>query len=363
MLRIEMLPARHGDCIWIEYGQASQPHRILIDGGPAFAYPALRARIKEVPENKRNLDLLVVTHIDGDHIEGIIKLLGDSEINLRMDDLWYNGYRQLTSAEDFSFGALQGEYLTALIEARGLPWNKMFDGGPIMTTGTDADLPTYELPDGCRLTILSPTPIQTGKLRNAWEVELSKAGLEPDSPEEAMERLKASKLRPDFDFAAAPRSVEQLAALPYKEDSAVANGSSIAFLLEYQSTRCLLAGDANPGVLEIAVKKLIRQEGGTKLKIDVFKLPHHGSKHNLSPTLLNLLDCQHFLVSSDGGYFDHPDPEAISRLVTHSAGQPKAYFNYLSERNEMWADPELMERHGYQALFPPRDTPGMLIEF
>ena len=33
MLRIEMLPAAHGDCLWIEYGSGTNVHRILIDGG------------------------------------------------------------------------------------------------------------------------------------------------------------------------------------------------------------------------------------------------------------------------------------------------------------------------------------------
>ncbi|MBM3393884.1 MAG: MBL fold metallo-hydrolase [Betaproteobacteria bacterium] len=132
MLRIEMLAARHGDCLCVEYGEDSNPYRILIDGGPGFAYPALRARLLQIPANKRRVDLMVVTHIDADHIEGAIKLLGDADLDLAIGDLWYNGHSQLTSAESFSFGALQGEYLSALIEARKLPWNKVVDGGPIV---------------------------------------------------------------------------------------------------------------------------------------------------------------------------------------------------------------------------------------
>jgi len=33
MLRIEMLPARNGDALWIEYGDAESPRRIIVDGG------------------------------------------------------------------------------------------------------------------------------------------------------------------------------------------------------------------------------------------------------------------------------------------------------------------------------------------
>ena len=79
MFRIEMLPAAHGDCLWIEYGSGSAVHRILIDGGPAHAYPALRQRILHLPAGERRFDLLVITHIDADHIEGVIRLLLDAE--------------------------------------------------------------------------------------------------------------------------------------------------------------------------------------------------------------------------------------------------------------------------------------------
>ncbi len=79
MFRIEMLPAAHGDCLWIEYGSGREIHRILIDGGPAHAYPALRERILHLPADERHFDLLVITHIDADHIEGIIRLLLDAE--------------------------------------------------------------------------------------------------------------------------------------------------------------------------------------------------------------------------------------------------------------------------------------------
>ena len=75
MLSIEMLPARHGDCLWIEYaeGVSDRTRRILVDGGPGFAYGALRARIEQLPLAEREFELVVVTHIDADHIEGIIR--------------------------------------------------------------------------------------------------------------------------------------------------------------------------------------------------------------------------------------------------------------------------------------------------
>ena len=69
MFRIEMLPAAHGDCLWLEYGTGESAHRILIDGGPSHCYPALRERILHLAPGNRRFDLLVVTHIDADHID------------------------------------------------------------------------------------------------------------------------------------------------------------------------------------------------------------------------------------------------------------------------------------------------------
>ena len=53
MFTIELLPAAQGDAIWLEYGPAAQPHRILIDGGPAPTYEGgLRQRITVLAPEK-----------------------------------------------------------------------------------------------------------------------------------------------------------------------------------------------------------------------------------------------------------------------------------------------------------------------
>jgi len=47
VFRVELLPAAHGDGIWIEYGNAKKPGRLLIDGGPVSTYAdGLRAGSK-----------------------------------------------------------------------------------------------------------------------------------------------------------------------------------------------------------------------------------------------------------------------------------------------------------------------------
>ena len=74
MFQIEMLPAGRGDCLWIEYGSCSDVHRILIDGGPEGTYDVLRERILALPPAERRFELIVLTHVDRDHIAGLIPL-------------------------------------------------------------------------------------------------------------------------------------------------------------------------------------------------------------------------------------------------------------------------------------------------
>src|SRR5678815_143489 len=94
-LTLELLPARHGDCLLLSYLVGSRTARILIDAGPREAWseiqPILAARTTETKE----LDLFVITHVDTDHIEGSIMLTRDGPLGLTFADVWFNGYAHL----------------------------------------------------------------------------------------------------------------------------------------------------------------------------------------------------------------------------------------------------------------------------
>lgn len=48
--RINLLPARHGDCLWVEYGVGDKLNRILIDGGPVSTFEFIRQRVDDMPQ-------------------------------------------------------------------------------------------------------------------------------------------------------------------------------------------------------------------------------------------------------------------------------------------------------------------------
>ena len=85
------------------------------------------------------------------------------------------------------------------------------------------------------------------------------------------------------------------------------------------------------------------------------------SARNTSVELLGLLDCDRFLVSTDGSKHHHPDVEALARVL-HGRRQPAALvFNYRSTESCRWDDAELCEELGYLTSYPVDGT-GIRIE-
>jgi beta-lactamase superfamily II metal-dependent hydrolase len=322
MFSVEMLQASEGDCLLLHYGAAAKPRHSLIDAGRKATWPALKAKLEAIVARGEELELLVVTHIDRDHIEGVLELVADPIVK-RFRDIWFNGFHHLKYAPLESFGGVQGEKLTASLVAQKLPWNRhrQWSSGPVALATPDAPL-TVTLDSGLRLTVLSPNREQLLALRDEWQEACLDAGIVAGAAErERREREGIER----FGIV----NVDALADAVFKEDGARPNGSSIALIAEYDGTRILLGADAHPTQLVTALGAL----GGPQA-LDAFKLPHHGSRANLSKALLEQVKCPIYLVSTSGSYFKHPDREAIARVVKYGGKGASLVFNYESRADE-----------------------------
>ncbi|MFL6200549.1 MAG: CHAT domain-containing protein [Thermoanaerobaculia bacterium] len=342
---IEVLPAGHGDCLWIEYGEAGATHRWLIDCGTQQTSRYLLPRVEAVPPSERFLELFVMSHIDSDHIGGALPFFKAVEQGLRFGDVWFNGWRHLSG----QLGAKQGEMFSTAIEDFELPWNVWQDGEPIVVKDGDV-LPEHVLPGGMKLTLLSPTPEKLRNLAPVWTRELKRYGLEPGSRVDYRKFLKGTP--------STSTNVDELADEAFGGDNGAPNGTSIAVLAELGGASALLAADAHAPVLVKSIRTLLQQRGAERLKVDVFKVSHHASQNNVSTELVQLLDCSRYIISTDGNHFHHPDRQAIARLIKYGGRTPALHFNYKSRHNEVWARPDLQERYGYSAFYPPDDRPG-----
>ena len=354
MLRLHMLPAGHGDCIWIEYGDPSRPRRILIDGGVRATYEQhIKPRMLALPEDDRHFELLVLTHVDADHISGAIELLADPQMPATFGDVWFNGWRHIPS--EF-LSAAQAIDFSAHIHERGLPWNAAFDGAAIMIDETDDPLPEAELDGDLKLTVVSPTRRSLGRMGKAWKAALIKAGFVEGEEPEFLDAEEEGDPSDSLDL-------ETLAAGRFRKDRSRPNGSSIGLLLEYRDRRLLLPGDAHAPVLAETLGWLLDERGEDILTLDSFKLPHHGSGKNVNNELLALMACPQYLVSTNGHQFGHPDHTALARIIVNGGEEPELVSNFLSDDNEVWARSELQERYGYTALYPPQGGEGISVDY
>lgn len=370
MFQIHMLTAGRGDSFWIEYGDRRTPHRVLIDGGIHRTSAVLRERIEALPEDQRHFDLLVVTHIDLDHIAGTLPVFREPPAGLRLDDVWYNGWRHLPSPpedrERRLLGPRQGEQLAALIEEHDHPWNAKLGGGAVALRNGDAELPVILLAGGMKLTLLGPRLDRLAALRPVWEKEIRKAGLEPGQAGGVLEEAAARPRRKRLLGAQSKVDVAKLAALTFVPDTSEANGSSIAFLAEYGGKRCLFTGDAFAGDVLASVRRLARAESETSLAVDAFKLSHHGGSKNTSVELIQALACKRFLFSTDGTIYGHPEKETVARVIVHGRklGAPELNFNVRSDESGLWDDRRLFTdpKWRYEPVLPPANSSGLAVE-
>ncbi len=359
MINIELIQAAQGDCIWIEYGaDVDSLHRILIDGGTSGTYKHLKNRIENLSPDERLFDLLVITHIDADHIAGILKLIENNDLDISFSDIWFNGYKHLGKSR--IRGVVQGELLSDYLEKPSINWNKAFSGQAACVDKSKKSSP-LELPGGMKLTLLSPTEEALANLKPRWKKEAEKAGLFPDQRIEDKEDIDTRPIESRSFAPAVLPDVDTLAKAPFEPDASLTNGSSIAFLAEYDGKKMLFTGDAYASTLLDSIQKYL--PGCEPLYLNLFKIPHHGSEGNITKKLLERIRCSTYLISANGAYHKHPDEIAIARIIKYGGNKPDLYFNYFSTYNEIWKDPLLQEKYQYFAHYPTDDQTAITVHF
>ncbi len=355
MFDIHLLPASYGDSILLEYGNRRK-YYILIDAGPYTAFEELVPALRRAAPSMKRIELLVVTHIDTDHIDGAILLLNRDKLPFVIGEVWYNGWNEISTVGDDILGSLQGEYLSTLITRWGLPHNTRFNGKQVMVSDY-ASLPGIRLPGGMVITLLGPGPGELKALIPGWvndttdlrDEEAVKARLEKDPHYD----------KPMDDLLGDEYGIEDLQQTIVKADKSETNASSIAMLATYRGKSCLLPGDATTLTLLAAIEPLLQSTGRERLTVDAWKLAHHGSRKNTMEELMEKIECKRILVSSDGKKFGHPNADTLARMLKFNGPGLTFYFNYLSDVTKRWNDQELQEEYSFRAVFPEEGSPGI----
>lgn len=368
-----MYPAKNGDAFLITEN-SSKPTAILIDGGYASTFQQwIFPDLKHLAHLGYALDLVVATHIDADHVAGLLeffKVNGNSQAPklIQVENVWHNSLRSFSSStkalanltiddkdllseiqrrgyplpagaevEPVEISARQGSSLAALLLGGEYFWNA--------SNGTQSinseEAPTLNLPEDIRIRVIGPSVTRLEELRRQWVADLRRLGFtgqigENDVFDDAFEFLCAyDTLRAAVH--AQPTTISASTNLSlgdvYLSDNSVTNGSSIALIIELGIYRLLFLGDSWAEDIEVTLRAL--PDATFPIIFDAIKISHHGSQHNTSPALLELIDAPIFLISSSGERHNHPDIEVLKAIVDRPATFKRhLYFNYTTPASQ-----------------------------
>jgi len=318
---IRMLIAGNGDCFVISFKDEAQELRnILIDGGNGKTVfeDHLLTVAEKISDDKQQIDLLVISHIDQDHIKGIIYLTraitGDNE-KLKEESVaryWFNSalaekvFQKERKSLDVSAAEMR-ELEKFLHNQRDERW----DIKELIFS------PAVKSLHGATITILSPNE----EILNTFIEEFKD--------------LDIGTISDDYD-----RSLEELYEIEKKLfqdgkedlDDKLENASSIAFLFEHNGASYLHLGDGIPLVIDKAIQDLIASRDIDKLKVDAVKLSHHASRKSISFKFLQLVSTTKYLVSANGKKARLPNKATFAKILLNEYRDKSAhiefYFNY-----------------------------------
>lgn len=310
MLTIKFLKAAHGDSIAITIGEASNSYRILVDGGPKECFvkqsgPKTKfGPLKELLDlcNSKNtkIDLTVLTHVDDDHIGGLLAAVQYPQYRpLLFNKLLFNSGKIILK----EFGGEANERLNAKVKIYESGLTSISQGVDFdeIMTGINLDRRACVSGDrfcvpGGEITILSPERAQLQDLLTKWN-------------DEAPSSLTSTKEN-DYNFSIAELAQNDV----FKEDGSVTNASSIAFLLRTKTASVLLLGDALPSTICRTLTSF-GYSTSKPLKVDLCKLSHHASKANTNSELLGIIDCNKYVVSTNGLRHNLPNKATFARIL------------------------------------------------
>ncbi|AND65218.1 hypothetical protein AX766_12890 [Flavobacterium covae] len=379
-MKLTVFPALNGDSFLLE----TEASTLLIDGGYVDTYKKyIKPKVIELKKNGKSLSHTIITHIDNDHISGIIKFIEENKTYelINIDFIWHNSYNQIKDIDDSlefkgkplseltinyvlkeendttnkNISAVQGSTLASLLKKHNYNWNTQFKNH-LVSTDSEMEVISNDI----TFKILSPNNDKLKELKKYWKRELYKKGFSSDENlddfnEDAFEyilSLEKEKKRLAKKNVSSSSSIiiDDLVKDSFIEDDTATNGSSIAFILENKKHKFLFLADSHPSIIVQNLKKYYKDDE-FPVKFDLIKIAHHGSKSNTSPELLNLIDSEKYIFSTNGLIHNHPDKETIARIISRpSEFTRNLYFNYPLEILNDFKDEKMMEKYNFKII-------------
>lgn len=342
-------------------------YAIMVDCGKYTQ--AIKEYVRDVLHN--HIDLLIATHIDGDHILGLTKMLNNHE-GLLVDNIWYNSYRRTNIKTRIELNEQQKKILEQIKQALPVEFDAINYREISNTQGKSLAKAILEkealyrvwrtdyitdqtkdfiLPNGFgKIVLLGPKQEALlaieEKFKNAYDEYFMQIWNENidcgeelqellirliDSLQSRMKKATIVSIKEPIHNAAFVRNAAKDETL----DDSDTNYSSIAFMLECNGHKIAMLGDAFASTIEDTIVKKYSDDE-KPIACEAIKVSHHGSNGNNSKTLCNLISSHRYFIPGGKGT-EYPTWGTFGRIVESNKDEyPKlVVFSHTCDMTEL----------------------------
>jgi len=382
-MKLTIFQSDKGDCLMLEE-RDGQGKRMLIDGGMAKSYSEhVAPTMGKLKVAKKSLDVVYVSHIDDDHISGVLQLLDDvvawrvfrfqsASGNTRVKkpkvpepptpkEIWHNGFSSLLKENNEAIEDALSASATVLSAApdnvraadSNIRLTDLAEQNQDLVTGVNTAIQVSNRisakqlkiplnpPEGGKLMFVRPNakPIKLGTmriqilgprsadlkhLRDDWNKWLR-------NNKEALSALRQQaketedKLGSEAERVMAPM-IEQAKVLGDSSSVTPPNLASLMLLVEQGNAnnikRIILTGDGLGSEVIHGLKDLGKLRGDGTLHVDVLKMMHHGSEHNMDEDFPKLITADHYIFCGNG-FSGNPEEIVVDAVLASRLGTGK----------------------------------------
>jgi len=372
-MKIRAFEGNSGDCVLVT---SAAGKNLLVDGGLVrhFFGKILSYQFNVAPELSKmrergeRLDLVCVSHVDQDHIGGILAMLND-EFEWRVHDhqsnqglnppepeglrppeiggIWHNAFheqigrrrseveaalvaeagRSIASGNGpMSHGRNFFDHLaTSLKEAAqvsrrigarqlDIPLNEAFGGKLVRRHYRSEPVEMGDL----TIDVIGPTSRRLNKLKAKWNKWLEDSDQIDDviSDGDRDEQLLLSEGLVEFLALSGIGPV-----VGDRDEVTVQNVASIVMMVEEDGKRALFTGDARDDHIHDDLIAAGYADEDDHVHVDLLKVQHHGSENNLGLGFAQKVTADHYLFCGNGGH-KNPDLGVVRAVLDARIGSP-----------------------------------------
>lgn len=385
-MKLTVFQSDKGDCLMLE---GKTGGRMLVDGGMRDSYTEhVAPALGKLQKKKEAIDVVYVSHIDQDHISGVLQLM-DDEVEWRIHDyqikhgnpkhkppasprppkvkhLWHNAFHDqldknvgevsdmlaasaaiLSGSEIGEIKELasrQADLVTSISEAiqlsrrvspeqLGIKLNQPAKGKLIMVR----DKPGAPIKLGSlKIQVIGPFDADLVELRKEWNEWLKKnkdkvkkiqTGAAADASAFSVQEIsdliqpklaQAQELEKDFQDLLGKSKKK----LGVRRQVTTPNLASLMLYVEEGGKTVLLTGDGHhadiiKGLEHIGKLDAAKPEKG--IHVDVLKVQHHGSEHNIDLAFCQRVTADHYILTGNGEH-ENPDLDVLKAIAASRLG-------------------------------------------